>query len=312
MLRRMLAILCLTAGVLFLTAGGATGGWQRSQTISLPQLIVQLGITQAGMATPAWREAIHARHTEEALSKIMATPRRFSPEETLWADLIRQKAVNWPAHIDSLRIPFSNILPPDTLIILLGNQGGEDAFLSPALSICFDLNKLYRQYGPASDKVNHDRIDRFFAHEVTHVLHKIWRHERGLEFNSPFDYALWECLTEGLGNYRSLSGKWLRENGELSQHAQETLQRLQPVFVERISALRHARETEAAALLAGLSSGAFDQKWGALTVALWLAQEARGDDRNLRKWVEAGPNGVLTLARHYLPEELKIRLPKME
>lgn len=308
MLLHKLVALCLTAGVVFQTA---TGVCQKSQDTSPPVvLVVKPGITQEGMATPAWREAIHARHTEEALSRIAATPGRFSPDESLWADLIRQKALTWPAQIDSLRIPFPGITPPDTLIILLGNQGGEDAFLSPALKICFDLNKLHRQYGPASDRANHDRIDRFFAHELTHVLHKIWQQNHELEFNSPFDYALWECLTEGLGNYRSLSGKWLRGKGELSSHAQETLQRLQPIFVERISALQHAGETEAETLLTGLSSGAFDQKWGALTVALWLAQEAKGDDRNLRKWVEAGPTGVLVLARKYLPENLKEQLPK--
>ncbi len=307
---RTLVILCLTAGVLFYTA---TGACHESQNTSPPvALVVKLGITQEGMATPAWREAIHARHTEEALSRIAVTPRRFSPDESLWADLIRQKALSWPAQIDSLRIPFPDLAPPDTLIILLGNQGGEDAFLSPTMSICFDLNKLHRQYGPASDGVNHDRIDRFFAHEMTHVLHKAWRKKRGVELASPFEFALWECLTEGLGNYRSLSGKWLQGKGELSQHAQQVLQRLQPIFVERLSAVQHAGEAEAAVLLTGLSSGAFDQKWGALTVALWLAQEAKGDDRNLRKWVEAGPTGVLALARKYLPENLKEQLPKTD
>lgn len=311
MLLRMLAILCLTAGVLFHTAFTPTGGCQTSQNISPPGvLIVEFGITQEGLATSAWREAIHARHPEERLSNIAVTPRRLTPDESLWADLIRQKALTWPALIDSLRMPFPGITPPDTLIILLGNQGGEDAFLSPAVKICFDLNKLHRYYGPASDEINHDRIDRFFAHELTHVLHKAWRKKRGLELASPFEYALWECLTEGLGNYRSLSGKWLRGKGELSPHAQGTLQRLQPIFVERLSALQHAGETEAETLLTGLSSGAFDQKWGALTVALWLAQEAKGDDLNLRKWVEAGPTGVLVLARKYLPENLKEQLPK--
>lgn len=133
-----------------------------------------------------------------------------------------------------------------------------------------------------------------------------------MAFGSPFEFALWECLTEGLGNYRSLSDKWLLQSGGLTTHAQEVLNRLQPVFVERISALQHAKEGEAAALMEGLSSGAFDQKWGALTVALWLAQESKGEDRNLQKWVEAGPTGVLVLADKYLPEHLKSGMPKIE
>jgi hypothetical protein len=120
---------------------------------------------------------------------------------------------------------------------------------------------------------------------------------------------LWECLAEGLGNYRSLSDKWVSENGQLTSHAEATLLRLQPIFVQRLSALTKASEDEAAVLTADLSNGAFDQKWGALTVALWLAMEAKGDDRNLQKWVDAGPTGVLILAKKYLPEELKAGLP---
>ncbi len=139
-----------------------------------------------------------------------------------------------------------------------------------------------------------------------------WRKQRGVEFNSPFEFALWECLTEGLENYRSLSNKWLHANGALTPHAQAALQRLQPIFVERLAALEHATEEEAVQLLEGLSRGTFDQKWGALTTALWLAQEARGDERNLRKWVEAGPLGVLQLARKYLPAQLKVKTPKRE
>lgn len=81
-------------------------------------------------------------------------------------------------------------------------------------------------------------------------------------------------------------------------------------FVERLSALEHATEDEAAVLMEGRSSGPFDQKWGALTVALRLAQEAERDDRRLQRWVDAGPEGVLGLARLYLPEDLRSRIPR--
>jgi hypothetical protein len=193
---------------------------------------------------------------------------------------------------------------------LLGNQGGEDAFVNSDTAICFDLSKLHSLYGSASTTENSGRIDRLFAHEFTHVLHKAWRKKHGLELNSPFEYALWECLAEGLGNYRSLSDKWTLPGGNLTPYAREVLLRLQPIFVQRLSALEHANDAEAEPLLKGLSMGPFDQKWGALTVALWLAQEAKGDDHNLRQWVEAGPLGVLILAQKYLPETLKREMPK--
>lgn len=273
-------------------------------------LLFHLGISADGAATSAWREAIRDRHEEDELTQLLAGTKKFSEKETQWEELITSKVAAWQGMIDSLRIPFENIILPDTVQILLGNRGGSDAFTHAPITICFDLSQLQQQYGAAASSENDNRIDRFFAHEFTHILHKAWRKQRGVEFKSPFEFALWECLTEGLGNYRSLSNKWLHAKGELTPHAQEVLQRLQPIFVERLAALQNATAEEATALMEGLSSGPFDQKWGALTVALWLAQEARGDDRNLRRWVEAGPFAVLQLAQKYLPESLKTKMPK--
>ena len=82
--------------------------------------------------------------------------------------------------------------------------------------------------------------------------------------------------------------------------------------MQRLAALQRATAQVAVPLLKGLSMGPFDQKWGALTVALWLAQEAKGDEHNLQKWVEAGLSGVLILAQKYLPENLKRELPKID
>ena len=286
------------------------GFGQETKSIRSPVVfVVTLEVSEKGGITPAWREAIRGRHGDEALAKIGAGTRSLSQEEAQWAGLIKGKVPAWPSLVDSLSIPFQYLTLPDTIAVLLGNQGGEDAFTYSVATICFDLNKLHAYYGPAAASANSGRIDRFFAHELTHLLHKAWRQKKGLQLASPFDYALWECLTEGLGNYRSLSRRWLAENGELTAHAREVLQRLQPEFVERMAALQRAPAEQAGLLMEGLSSGPFDQKWGALTVALWLAQEARGDDGNLRQWVEAGPAGVLILAHKYLPENLSEKMP---
>lgn len=276
-----------------------------------PVLVVKLGYTDDGAITSAWQDAIRARHDAQSLAALLAGKKKPAPEEARWVDLIQQKAAKWPAMIDSLRIPFNEISPPDTVTILLGHQGGEDAFVSGATTICFEVSKLNALYGAASDPANSERIDRFFAHEFTHLLHKAWRQKHGLRLNSPLDFALWECLTEGLGNYRSLSSKWRQSDGALTTHAEVVLARLQPVFVQRLAALQHADHEQVAALLQGLSSGPFEQKWGALTVALWLARETAGDDTRLQPWVEAGPLGVLVLARKYLPTDLQDDLPKI-
>jgi hypothetical protein len=53
----------------------------------------------------------------------------------------------------------------------------------------------------------------------------------------------------------------------------------EPILVERLVKLAHASKAEESDLTAGLSRGPFAGEWGALPVALWLAQESRGDDR---------------------------------
>lgn len=195
------------------------------------------------------------------------------------------------------------------MTILLGNQGGNDAFVAGDDVIGFDLSRLLALYGVASAPGNSDRIDRFFAHEYTHIAHKAWRRNAGLLLTTPLEQALWACLTEGLGNYRSLSSRWRDDQRRLTPHAVETLERLQPEFTVRIAALAHATGSEADALMEGLSMGPFEQKWGALTVALWLAREAQDGDAALRYWVERGLPGVLELARKHLPAEPAARLP---
>ena len=272
-------------------------------------LVVQLGFTEQGAITQEWKEAIRNRHSGESLEAVARSRRKPTDDELQWMHLTNEKAPKWRAMIDSLRIPFPDISPPDTAVILIGNQGGGDAFSFAPSTICFDLSQLQALYGNATVHANADMLDRFFAHEFTHLLHKAWARRNPVHVQTPLEIALWDCLAEGLGNYRSLSDRWVRKAGGLTEHADSVLAKLEPVFVNRLAALEHASEKEATSLMKGLSSGPFDQKWGAVTVALWLVRETRGDDRQLRKWVEAGPNGILKLARIYLPEDLKRRLP---
>ncbi len=143
------------------------------QTFSLSiALLPQLGISENGAATSAWRDAIRDRHEEDELAQLLAGTKKFSEEETHWAELIKSKVASWRGMIDSLRIPFENVTLPDTVSILPGNRSGSDAFIYSTVTICFDLSQLQQQYGVAASSVNHSRLDRFFAHEFTHVLHK--------------------------------------------------------------------------------------------------------------------------------------------
>lgn len=274
-------------------------------------LFLEHGIREDGRPTSRWIEAIYARRDKDTIERLKETSKPFTAEEQLWAELIQNRSSVWKDRIDSLSIPFREVELPDTVFVLMGNAGGEDAFTYKDSTIGFDLSRLQQIYGSASKFENHDRIDRFFSHEMTHIYHKAWKKEHGIEINSPLEYALWDCLVEGIGNYRSLSSKWVSKEGILTERAKNTLNELQPIFVERLIALEHATEEESIELLEGLSSGSFTKKWGALTSALWLAQEAKGNDTNLQQWIEDGPWGILELANKYLPEELKQSLSEV-
>ena len=128
---------------------------------------------------------------------------------------------------------------------------------------------------------------------------------------TPLERALWACLAEGLGNYRSLSPRWFEAGGGLSEHARDVLGRLEPIFVERLAALASATDANSDGLMQGLSMGPFEEKWGALPVALWLASETAEDPGALAAWIERGSRGVLVLARRHLPADLAARLPTL-
>ena len=274
------------------------------------ELIIRSGQDPGGRPTQEWLRAIAVFHDDQSLRDISQSSTPLSDEQALWADLIERRALQWPDQINHLLTPFRGISPPGRVVIILGNVGGSDAFIAENINIAFDLSRMQLLYGSADSQSNTDRVDRFFAHEFTHLLHKEWRRTYQPSIQTPLEQALWGCLAEGLGNYRSLSARWTNAQGDLSQHAKDVLTRLQPVLVERLSALEHASTEEAGELMKGLSLGPFEEKWGALPVALWLTQEAKGDDRVLQEWVDAGPWGIVDLAAKHLPAELAAQLPQ--
>jgi len=295
--------------LLLLLAAAARTQEEPVQASPGSDLVVRMGLTADGRPTPEWIDMIGVLNDEDSLSSIAMSRNPLTVAQQAWLALIEDRAQIWPALMPNLKIPFGNVTPPPVVAIVMGNIGGSDAFVPDDKTIGIDLERLEHVYGSALKPQNTGRIDRFFAHEYTHLLHKAWRSERKLVLRSPLETALWICLTEGLGNYRSLSSRWATSDGQLTPHASEVLDRLQPVFVERLSALEHATGEEAGKLMEGLSMGPFEQKWGALTMALWLAQDIGGDDYRLRKWVDLGPWGVLELAQMYLPEELAGKMP---
>jgi hypothetical protein len=82
---------------------------------------------------------------------------------------------------------------------------------------------LQAYYGDAGLPENAERINRFFRHEFVHLLQKAWLPRHPWAMDSPLRTALAEIWAEGLGNYHSLSARWLSTDGKRSKAAASAL-----------------------------------------------------------------------------------------
>jgi hypothetical protein len=263
------------------------------------------GVNQHGLATDQWLAMLRRRLDSPTYDSVARIRKEWTAEELAWRDLIRQRAKRWEREIPALALIFDPVSAPARATIGLGNRGGEDAFTHDSITVGFDLAALQANYGDASQPANQDRIDRFFRHEYTHLMQKAWLVTHPWAPSTPFDAALLDIWLEGLGNYYSLSERWKTVNGVPSESAARALAVLVPRLVERTSALACATREEGDVLMADLSMGRFDQKWGALPAALWLEEEQAVATDALRRFVLAGPGGIWAfLERHLAPEHL--------
>ncbi len=277
-------------------------------------IIVKSGVENNRLSA-AWKEAITSRMPKAKLDSMAKLERPLTPAEKEWGLLIREKKTMWNGFRDSLAVPFTAIRLPDTIFVLLGGFGVDDGFTYKNQTVCLDLTALQKEYGDAALPENQSRIDRIFAHEYTHLLHKEWAR---LHKYSPVtfkDSILWECLYEGIGMYRSLNKKWMPVNNVLPIVTKEALANLTPVFSEKIKTVltrQFLSGSEKESIQKNLSRGQVNQKWGAFPVAIWLLLEAGGDEKNLIKWIEKGPMAVLELAKKFLPGKESLALSQQK
>ena len=250
-----------------------------------------------------WADALESRMDKSRIDSFKSITRELTVKETAWQKLIESKLNKWNSFRDSLAIPFQNIVLHDTIYVLLGYLGNDDGFTFRRQTVCLDLTALQNAYGDANLPENDNRVDRIYAHEYTHLLHKEWALKNKYEPSTFKDSILWECLYEGIGMYRSLNPKWLPVNGTLPTITTSTLEDLCAVFTERLIIIESGTtftEEEKVMLQANLSRGQVNKKWGAFPVAIWLSLEAEGKDENLIYWINKGPEAVIHLAAKYL------------
>lgn len=290
----MLIRIGLAAFILLLPAG----------TVAAPASLELLaGVEENGRATVLWQAMIRKRLPDDAFAAVADLEKPLAAAERDWAALIHSRSAEWRREIPVLAAVFQPIPAPSARIVL-GNRGGDDAFTHDAHTIGFDLERLYAMYGDASKPENTARIDRFFRHEYTHLLQKAWLQQHPYAADTPLAAALLGTWLEGMGNWYSMSDRWRATDGRESGKARETLAILAPRFIARLAALACTTESDANRLMADHSMGRFDRKWGALTAALWVEQEASVADDALRNFVQAGPEGVWALAKRHVEPSL--------
>jgi len=271
-------------------------------------LVVVTAVTPDGHATEDWLAILRTRLSPAQYDSIAPLQKTLAPDEAAWDSLIRARKPTWLSFTGPITSLYSPAEPPAVVRVILGNRGADDAFTADNHTIAFDLSRLVSVYGPASDPANGDRVDRFFRHEFSHILQKAWLAAHPWATTSPLNAALFDIWTEGLGNYYSLSNQWLDPQGQLTDRSRQTLAVLEPRFAANLRALACADSASAAPLLATLSSGPFDRKWGAVPTALWLGSEPAPGDSALRRFIVAGPDGVWDLAARHIAPELADRL----
>jgi hypothetical protein len=276
-------------------------------------IIVKMGIAGQRISEE-WKAALRNRMSKEQIDSMGDIQRKLTTEETEWKDLIVSKTDEWNSYRDSLAVPFQKVILSDTICVMLGFLGDDDAFTFEKQTLCLDITALTRVYGKAGLDENTSRINRIFAHEYTHLLHKEWARKAGYSTKTFLDEILWECLYEGIGMYRSLNPRWLPVNDTLPTLTQSALRELYPVFTERMITIKKNNslsDSEKQRLHANLSRGTVDKKWGALPVAIWLSLEAKRGEKQLVKWIDKGPVAVMELAKKYLPADNKDKLSEV-
>lgn len=269
---------------------------------AVPEIVIVAGVTDEGRATPQWEAMVRQRGGDPAFAAVAGLRKPYTVDELAWVRTIQARRQAWIGEAARLAAMFPP-LPAPAARIVLGNRGGEDAFVHDPHTIGFDVSRLQSLYGDGNGAAGAERMDRFFRHEYMHLLQKAWfaRHPPAQE--TPLQRALAEILTEGMGNYFSLSGKWLPVGGGPSAATLSALRQLEPRFASRLAALACARPEAARLLSADLSAGRFDRKWGALPMALWIASDPRGPAQVLPQLLRAGPEGVWTFAAEHMAPE---------
>jgi hypothetical protein len=268
------------------------------------RISVTVAIDRNGRPTPQWIGLIKDRIDANELAGVRMNPRALSGDDNQWIALIRQGAPEWMKAVGQLDASFRPApAPPASIAVVIGADGGDDAFWTAPDIIAFDLSALGNAYG-TSDPAGHPaQIDRLLSREYTRLRLNAylagvgWSPEQVAR--DPFLAALRGLYVQGLATLRGIEGnpRWLAPDGTPTPEAKKVLAELQPVMVERLKGLLVNRSPDASnAWLREMTQGPLNRRWGALPMALWLASDTNYESGRIATWIEGNPDGILQLA----------------
>jgi hypothetical protein len=264
---------------------------------------IELGLDVAGYPTGRWIDAIRDRVDDATLASIKTTSLPLSLRDRAWLVALRRIAPRWSSKLPDLDVPFRGLAsPPQRVIVLLGNQGGDDGFTSDPDTVALDLTALQQVYGDPAAHASDGAVKRLLSHEYTHLLIHPWLDRCGWTeawaARTPFLHALRTLYNEGVAGLRSIEDPhWVSSDGILTPFARSTLDILQPRMVKRLTALANNPPPDVArSLLRNISQGNLTDKWGSVPIALWLAKASRFDAGRLHYYLRRKPDAILDLA----------------
>ncbi len=264
---------------------------------------VTVAIDRQGRATPQWIALIRDRIDANELAGVQMTARAISADDAHWIKLIQTGAPDWIKDVGRLDAPFRQGTPPATIIVLVGPDGGDDAFATAPDQIAFDLTALGNAFGNSDPAGWPALVGRLLSREYMHLRLDAYLADAGWTpqwaAKSPFLAALRTLYVQGLATLRGIEGDpfWVAADGTPSAGARKVQDELVPVMLEKLKALSTAQPGPAAdALLRDMTQGPLSRRWGVLPITLWLTADTGFDAGRIAAWVEGNPDGILELA----------------
>ena len=277
-----------------------------------PSISLEVSVRDDGTATPLWTEGIAVAIGEEAANDFARQNLPLTTEAKAWLAVLSE---GLPLIEDrSHHVGHLFDVPPLDAVIVVGNRGSSDGFGWVPDKIGINVQAFVDTYGPPAEGAT-DRMVRIAAHEYLHLVTYAFYEDHIERRQTPIDRALWTMFFEGIGDYVSVSKRWWPdEYGNYSAVSADTLNSLEPIFVERLELLLGAEDAQERELRRGLAMGKFDEKWGSLPVALWLHSEVKqcGEAATLRTVMRMERSAVLPLALRHISPELRPRVLEVQ